>query len=58
MYNKRFDLNSNHHQCKVNNNTFKPKLQQLNLDTVHCTLLHISQNNLNFGFNVLLFTLH
>ena len=46
MYNKRFDLNSNHHQCKVNNNTFKPKLQQLKLDTVHCTLLHISQNNL------------
>ena len=46
MYNKRFDLNSSHHQCKVSNNTFKPKLQQLNLDTVHCTLLHISQNNL------------
>ena len=45
MYNKRFDLNSSHHQCKVIN-TFKPKLQQLNLDTVHCTLLHISQNNL------------
>ena len=58
MYNKRFDLNSNHHQCKVNNNTFKTKLQQLNLDTVHCTLLHISKNNLNFSFNVLLFTLH
>ena len=35
MYNKRFDLNSNHHQCKVNNNTFKPKLQQLNLGTDH-----------------------
>ena len=46
MYNKRFDLNSSHHQCKVSNNTFKLKLQELNLDTVHCTLLHISQNNL------------
>ena len=45
MYNKRLDLTSNH-QCKVNNNTFKTKLQQLNLDTLHCTLLHISQNKL------------
>ena len=39
MYNKRFDLNSSHHQCKVSNNTIKPKLQQLNLDTVHCSTL-------------------
>ena len=46
MYNKRFDLTSNHHQYKVNNNIFQTKLQQLNLDTVHCTLLYISQNNL------------
>ena len=45
MYYKRFDLASNHYQCKVNNDTFKTKLQQLNLDTVYCTLLHISQNN-------------
>ena len=46
MYDKRFYLTLNHHQCKVNNNTFQTKLQQLNLDTVYCTLLHISQNNL------------
>ena len=46
MYNKRFNMTSNHDQCKVNNNTFKTKLQQLNLDTVYYTLFHISQNNL------------
>ena len=41
MYNKHIDLTSNHHQCKVNNNNFKTLLQQLNLDKVRCTLLHI-----------------
>ena len=58
MYNKRFDLNSshhnsnhhnsNHHQCKVNNNTFKPKYE--------CTVAKF--NCCNSGLNVLLFTLH
>ena len=48
MYNKRFDLNSSHHQCKVNNNTFKPKYE--------CTVAKF--NCCNSGLNVLLFTLH
>ena len=41
MYNKGFDLTSNHHQCKVNNNIFQTMLQQLNLDTVSKTHYYI-----------------
>ena len=36
MYNKRFDLNSSHHQCKVSNNTFKTKVTTVKLR--HSTL--------------------
>ena len=35
MYSKRFDLTSNHHQCKVNNNTIPNKVTVVKLRLLH-----------------------